>query len=690
MQEFKIFLDGVEFFDIPQELTMFEKTLIRDGEDDFIFRTKNELELTFIGDIYEYICQKRTEDLCSEIQILIQELCNDVYTTLFDGVYKNAIATHYPNEKKIKSKLYDANYSANLLERKSSEVFLNLTTSIGGIQIGECPFIIADTFDQNNANLKSTRFYKVKDVFQWLIRYWTDDKVTFSSDFLTNNNHAITTGAMLRIGNVGGSQITNTFQNQYLIPNISYEQLFIEIRKILRIYSSVENNEIRIENEEYFFNSNAILNIDTLPFGTEEEFYEDEVYSQINLGSIDTKTDVGNYYTPKVKLFAHEDETYNNCSNCVLDRTLDLKNEWIIDSNVIHEARSGLTEFWDDRIFIVELNGNNVAQYQETDSLDGSNSFYYNEKFNNINKLINWEGGLPNCVTNVYNEEPCSTNNYNTADGVTLYHDDLFNGAKHIGINIAILKFSNELCDPILIANHDYQDQNVNIFDSGATPPYRPLINNESGSGSIIVIPFSGQYQFDLSATMRNVMTVGGGTNIGPFEELKWELKILVFKGGFYELEGGGNVLPFYNNGVAYDHSGDFDDNFVVTLNTTTPLLTLPAGAVVLPTLRIKTEKLGIGINNGTAVEVQAGYFNMVQAEYNFIEDLPTSTLEPRLIKTKLKLPLCCDEFNLIEQNKYGIIKLAGRDTWIKELKYKRNSVSEFTLITRDTFCGYC
>lgn len=686
MPEFRIFLDGVEFFDVPEEIKFFEQSLKRIKEDDqMIFRIINESEVTFTGDTYRYICQKRKADLCSNIDVVIKSMCQGEWTDLFVGVFKNSIALNFPVERKIKSKLYENDYASSLLERVDNEVFLNLTKSINGVEIGICPYEDVQFFDRNGNDYRKCRVWRIREVFKWLIRYFTDDKISFTSDFLMTENHAITTGAMLRLGAVGGLPPTNNFQNNYLIPNVSYAKLFSEVRKLMRIYSATENSTIRIDQETYFFKSDVIFEFNELPVGTEEEFYTDELYSELRIGAIDNKTDTGVNYIANLRLYGTEEETYNNCSSCVINNSLDLVNEWIINTNIIHECLLNVTEVWDDRICIIEMDGLVPAKYQEVDAIDGINDFYYNQKFQNINKMVFWEGGIPVCVNNIYDEESCMNYLYDPADDVKIYHEQ-FDGQD--GITLSMLRFSNQICDSIFFHTSTYASQNVELYDSSIIPPTRPLQNNTSGFASVVCIPFSGIYKFETQINFTNVLQVNGGTAMQLGEEYKIELKLIVLKGGYATLEGGAiAVVPDFEYAVQYLETNDFETPFNKTLTVTTGDMALNAGAVVLPIVRIKTRKIGLNIVDGDAIEINSGYFTMLKGKYNFNTNIPVATEQQRRINIKIKYPLCCNEFNVINNNKYGIVKVAGMDAWINELKYINNKVSEFSLILRDTFC---
>jgi hypothetical protein len=60
---------------------------------------------------------------------------------------------------------------------------------------------------------------------------------------------------------------------------------------------------------------------------------------------------------------------------------------------------------------------------------------------------------------------------------------------------------------------------------------------------------------------------------------------------------------------------------------------------------------------------------------------------DPKIVKIQFETPVCLMDYLNIEANKYGIIKVGERDTWIKELKYVENGVSEITVVVEDFLC---
>lgn len=699
MVEYRLYLNDFQVLDIPENVFSLEKTLIRDGginNDEQIFRGKCESELIFYGDGYRYLCQKKAETICEDIDVRIERKEKKEWNIMFLGTLKHSNSIHLPTRCQIKCKIYDNSYSAMIMERKDNKFFLNLNKSVDNTAIAPCTSTSINIFGQLGFNAKKIVAFEVFEVFKYLIRLLTNDKVQVVSDLFTTgvfvNKYAVTTGAMLRFGANGGA-VSNSFNNTYLIPELSYKDLFIELRKCFRIYSAIEydsvgNAILRIENENYFFKSNTIFNIDEIPLDLEENFILDDIYSEIVIGSTNA-TPNETYYVPNIRLYAWQQETYNNCTNCTMQNELNLVNDWIIDSNLILEAINGV-DAWDKNLFIIELQDlNNAKKYQEgvdvLPNIEGNANFYYNESLNNYNKLINWSGGIPECISNFYNQEKCNDSIYDTADDIKIQHSDIFTGTAHEGITYNMLRFGIENCDSIFIQNNDYNTQNCNIIDA-SVPAIVTLENNTFGSASIIQIPFTGQYKFETQVNLTNLLQVKGGNNIGPLEKYKVELKLMIFQGGFAQLEGGGNESPIEIVDT-YNHSGNFDDSFNITLTVTTTLLNLNVGSVVAAVIRIRTKKLGLQTVSGDALQVNTGYLKILEQYYNFNENVPQATEAKRNIRIKFTYPICFLDYLNLQNNKYGIFKVGGLDAWIKEIKYIENDVSEITLIAKKSLC---
>ena len=694
MREYRVFMDGVLLKNIPHGLDEFTTTLIRESgfsNEEQIFRQKSESELTFWGDGKEAICKKRKDvGYCGEISVIIQYRCNsfELWSTIFEGTYQDKLAKSNPAKCTITSQLYDNSFSAKIKNRQKNKVFLNVNKSINNVDIQQAQYNDVYFFQSNSLPIPTgRRVWQVWEAFKLLVSYLSDGSVGVVSDYFTTgeglNKWAILTGVMLRKGVSGTPDIETP--STTMVPEISYQQLLLELRKKLRIYASIEKDVsgktvMRIEPEEYFFKNNIIIDIQDIPLELEESFEDAELFSEVNVGAQENEVDTdANYIHPRIRLNAWENETYNNCSNCAIENTLDLVSEWIIDSNVIFDILDG-NDSHDRSIVLIELDTTatpgTFTKIYPTDGNTGK--YHYNESLKNYAVLNRWGGGVPECIKNFFDTEPCMV--ANVENDYTLHHDA---SSGNINVSDLVLYFSDEDCDSALAHNGNYGNLNVKIPEN-FFPPVKDILYNNDGQGSIYVCPTDGNYSFELQVQATNILdNIPGGNNIGPLEEYKWELKIFVFNGGIIDIESGNIITPDFEFIDTFFVTGTFDNPVTHTFNITTPIMTLPSGAVVMPIFRIRTHKNGLNLGDKDAARIDAGYFKLLSAEYTGSNQLITSEGN-RPIKWEFELPVTLSQFETIRENPYGIIRVNNKNGWLKELKYSPDKLSKFIVNSRD------
>lgn len=693
MREFRVFMDGILLKNLPGGLDDFSTTLIRESglsNEEQIFRQKSEAELTFYGDGKDIICKKREEvGYCGEIAVVIQHRCSnaDPWQTIFEGTYQDKLAKVVPAKCLITSQLYDNSFSAKIKNRQKNKVFLNATKSASGVTIPSALYNDVYFYEPIGLPLPTgRRVWQVYEVFKLLISYLSDNTIGVVSDYFTTgedlNKWAILTGTMLRKG-VSASPEIGTSSNMY-VPEISYQEFLLELRKKLRIYTAVENDStgkivIRIEPEEYFFQNNVIINIEKIPLNLDETFEEAELFSEVKVGASENQVD-NEYYHPRVRLTAWEDETYNNCSNCAIENTLDLVSNWIIDSNVIYDIIDGNDAF-DKEIVLIELD--TVATpgtFTKISPTSGNaGKYHYNESLKNYAVLNRWGGGTPECIKNFFDTEPCMV--ANVENDYILHHDA---SSGNINVSDIILYFSDEDCDSALAHDGSYGGLNVKIPEN-FFPPVKDILYNNDGQGSIYVCPIGGNYKFELQVEATNILTnIPGGNNIGPLEEYKIEAKILVFNGGIIDIESGNIITPDFEFIDTFFITGTFDNPVTHNFAVTTSLMNLPTGAVVMPIFRIRTHKNGLNLGDNDTIRIDSGTFKLLEADYNELNQLIMSEGN-RPIKWEFDLPISASQFQTIKSNPYGIIRIDNKEGWIKELKFFPDKLSKVITIGRES-----
>jgi hypothetical protein len=506
----KVYLDGTLLDNEPAGLDDPQFDILREGgvtADAHILRQKTDLELTFWGDGYAYLCAKKQANYCQDVEIKIYVECESFRSLRFSGLVQLINTTTDPTRKTIKTQLKDNSWSGLIKERQNNKVFLTASKSATGETIAPCPSRIINMFDSTGAfTYTQIRVWDVYDVMKWLIKQYSNDTVTVVSDYFTTgagyNKYAITMGGML----YGGlSWVSQYALPKYFTPQVSFLEVFREVRKKLRIYMSVDvdnvgNPTIRIEPEAYFYSSTVqILDVGSTPHNLIETYDKEQIYSEVKVGSSETKVDDGSFYTyPKLLLDAWENEVYQNCSDCVTENTLDLVSDWIIDSNVIHftlgqttlPAAEAANIFNGDRVFLIETK---TALDQAQDYLLNGD-YYYNDLLTNRNVFQNWAGGIPQCVAE-YFASLC-------VDSCASASIDEINA---LPTEIPI-DFDNAVCH---VTNLFTEDMNF-TWSSGATSP--ATLITITGTASYFVAPADGWYSFNLSG----FFNYGGVAGLSP------------------------------------------------------------------------------------------------------------------------------------------------------------------------------
>lgn len=413
MALFRVTLDGNLLTDEPEGLMEFVSELKRDkairGQVLLV-----DLTLKFKGNTDGYAHLKPLIDcqgFCASSEIIIEESCNnDInWITIFDGlIFYTEVKEHlFPCI--LECQLTDNSYFAKIDNNKNIEAYVNVARSKNDVAINT-EIITAQFFDVVTGTYTGVfvNVWAVWYCFRFIIDYMTDGEMDFASDYFYGNlisgdgrYMTITTGEQIRLGS-GGSPTK--------VPFISFQKLFEEVNKKIRIAFSIETDAItgrkvmRIEPESYFFdNSLSTVTLNNVK-GIVKSVNTSELYSRLKIGSTETidynagQTD----FPTNISFSGFIEESYTITGKCNIDNTLDLVSDWIIDSNVIQDVFTNGNTGYDDDIFFVMVDYltdpfNEVA-IQTDVFATGAPPYFYNDFLRNVNVAQRWLGGVPNSI----------------------------------------------------------------------------------------------------------------------------------------------------------------------------------------------------------------------------------------------------------------------------------------------------
>lgn len=609
-----------------------------------ILRETSEMELHFCGATYCYLVDLLSKDRCSNVDFHIED--SDTGLSYY-GIIPISLLVLNPHSKTGTTKIKDTSFSAYVRD------VMGVDVSLSNIKTLDCqPLTIAEKnivfVKEHNATTTEVKItcYDVLDVFNYLLSYLTNNKVGAVSDFLTTNKYAITTGFNMHH--------YATTQDEFF-PEVSIQQLFSELSKKERLYTSVDNDingnpYLRIEQESYFFsNTTPLIDVDEIPFDTTQEVDIDRSYVSIKVGANKTMDGDGEYFRNR-RYTSFVEESYDKCSNCVAkkENILDLVSNFIIDSNVIYDLlNAGASDNDNDEgIVLVNYEGDEAIR-----TLIGS-EYVYNDRFRNENVLSRLNEDIAECISLYKYAKSGFRADYT---GYTL---TISGGGGYDGQHDRI-EFSNIVYD---------NTSSLDVYTGMAT--YPPKVTNPLPStGSVGVTYFEaqqdGEYSFRLDLVRFLQISKPGSPT-----ELDVQIQIVVHTN---------NTFTTYTD--VYEKTVHVNNAVTTPTSITliTDKITLTAGQVVTACIAFK-DYSGFIIFIGGDYDFQAD--NVI---FEMVSDGTCETLsidqDNKPFVLEFDYPLCQQDYQLIRDNKRGYITVKGQRFWIKELEYKPFALSHFVLM---------
>ncbi len=381
----------------PEGWKDFELRLKRD--DDIVgLLVSSTNEFIFKGDGYDILKTRFDDNFNDKVNVTIEILQPDQsYKLQYSGV---VILTNvqFNLEKKLASTtVEDASFQGAISGNKSIKTFLDTDLTKNSEKIDAITIFNMDFFQPNGnfTPIVNRRLFLYKDALDLLVRFMTDDLVKgVQSAYLDDVNNFggdsllyITTGEGIRVANP-------------LSPNVSFAQLITFLSKTHDLtfdFVTDTNGDpvMRIEEREFFFgtaNSDTIRDIIDLTVDIDEL----KIGSHIEIGN-NTTFPTGNC-SATTRFFSFQNEDYALSGKGNVDNLIDLKTDFINDSNVIEEIVRNNNDSFEEDIIVVMGNaaGTQATRFQSTQYC--SNNFFYNLEFTNDNILSRLLAGIPGSV----------------------------------------------------------------------------------------------------------------------------------------------------------------------------------------------------------------------------------------------------------------------------------------------------
>lgn len=491
------FLNGTEVTE-PMGFADFTEELARDNERRFI-GIKYEGELTFTNDGYSLLdAVFRDTGHCGIVSYEARQVCGGTDRIVAKGSVIVADIKFNLTRCEAECTIADDGIGARIANNLTIPVSPNAAVSKNAKAIGMVTQVNLEIFDPQAAigtYLAGTRKgWDWLDAMKHAVRYITDDNVTLVSDWYDalpdDERYFITNGYSVR-----NASIT--------VVRTSWEfgDLFTELAKKHDLWIGVVRDTdgdpvLRLEPEPYWYSA--------LQWGGHPDIQDlvrtadpARLYAKVDVGCTkaikETETTLSLPYIP---LQGFVEESFHLEGSCNTDRTLDLVNKWLIDSNAIEDAAVNGNDDYDDDLFIIQYDRSTAKAVKGDYLQPGSGPYLYNQTL--LNAAVIERFNLPSAVGAFYDPTDASFRaSGQFTDGV------LLNAAPSI---------TSTFFDTHTAFPNDYTSPNFDTSNAwgNGTPPGTPV----SQANSRYTAAAAGYYEFECYGGFRVIQQIV--SRIGP------------------------------------------------------------------------------------------------------------------------------------------------------------------------------
>lgn len=378
-------LDG-QVFDEPIGLKDLNERIFYNQELE-MYLDQLDGEVGFDGDGYNYLRGLFIDSICTKV---IVEITDTVDGSVYDGIiFINEIV--WDLHKRIaQCTIVSDKYIELIDNNKGIKVQMGVNLSKDQSTITVSSAVTLSVPDPTSTIFINRIGYRVFDVFESLVRFMSNEELTFVSDYFhpSNNNLAsydiITTGEEWR---TGAGNVT---------PLISYQDFFSDMNKLHNLAGRIEGNTLRIEPKDYWRNNEISTTISNIR-NVSQELNREQFYASVKMGS--AKVAAGYGYLIRLSYNGFQKEQFFLQGQCNINNELDLELQTLItDTNIIQDilpvsSGGSANDEYDDDIIIVHVGQSNIP-YLTPKPLTGG-EFYMNEYYTNMFVSQRWSETYP-------------------------------------------------------------------------------------------------------------------------------------------------------------------------------------------------------------------------------------------------------------------------------------------------------
>lgn len=350
-------------------------------------------DIELVGDGYNYVRSKFSDNVCNKVSVRIYD--TKTQTNYYGTIFINDVRFNL-SKRIAECKIVSDKFIEYINNNKNIKVQLGVNLGKDQETITVDSAVTVSIPDPTSTVFVNRTAYRVFDVFDALVRFMSNEDLTFVSDYFDPSNpdnanrsdtpafDVIMTGEELRLGGAGNPT-----------PLISYEEFFSDMNRLHNLAGAIEGDTLRVEPKSYFRKTENGANISDV-YEVNQSLSREQFYSSVKFGS-SRVSDTFNYLN-KFSFNGFQKEEFFLQGECNIDNELNLElRKLITDTNAIQDAlpvtSSGSNnEAYDTEIVLIHCGQSNAPILTDSPFLG---TFYFNEYYTNGNAANRWEGEYP-------------------------------------------------------------------------------------------------------------------------------------------------------------------------------------------------------------------------------------------------------------------------------------------------------
>lgn len=496
--------------DEPQGWADFEEELDRNYKLRII-ASKYPANLTFTTGAYETLRNLYLDGFCNSASYRIENHCNGIVDVAARGEIIISDIKWNLNKCAAEASVADDGFGARIINNSKIKVFPTSEVTKNDEPLTRVASFPLTLFDQDGTTTGTCLAYDWLECMEHIVAYITDREVSVESDWYgalaDTERYCVAYGREVRTGD-GASKA----------PSYSFEELYGELAKKYNLFAAIVrdssgNPVLKIETEDYWYGTTTVKTYQHVDDLT-QSIDGDRLFASIKLGSTTAiKDEDGAFPLPFLSLTGFVEEELAVQGTCNTDSQLDTVSEWVIDTNVIHDAVINGADDYDEDIFLIQYtdatDSATIGQYL----LPGSNPWLYNEQLLNSNVAARHHLQLDGVQTYASTDAAFHA----TLTDSALHTDQQFTATNMVEGSSYISNVFQERYD------NDYSGANFDVDNNYGNGTVQG--NPVSQANSRYTAPATGYYIFEEHTEIRAIRDFTAATIVNNTETLYLQVR---------------------------------------------------------------------------------------------------------------------------------------------------------------------